>query len=327
MNLNIVVSSDENYVAHMATLIASICENNNENEIIVHIFDGGITDTSKNKLELLKNEYSFLKIIFYVFTDEEIRNRLGKNLNRTRSLSTYSRIFIPDIIDKSIDRAVYFDVDAICCGDISELFKLEMGSYLIAGVQDCNFRRAKTGVGLSEDSVYINAGMILWNLPLCREEKVVEKFIDFVRAKHGNVPAMDQGTINGVLSSRTMLLDPRWNCITPFFQMSCVDIKKMYNMDEYYSEDSLKKAVSAPRFVHFVPNLTTRPWIENCKHPLKDEYWKYRNMTPFSNGNNLLKDTRAYKAKLMSILFYSVPRPLFLRIFSVINNRKEDVYE
>ena len=321
MDYNIVVASDENYAAHMSTLIVSICENNIGHKIVMHIFDGGISDKTVRKIKTLENNYHQLHIIFYKVLEEDIMHWLGGNITKDRSLSTFGRIFIPRLLDDKIERAVYFDVDAICCSEIEELFKMDLEEYYIAGVQDCNFNRTKIAVGLNKNSNYINAGMIIWNLNACRKENVVDSLVDFVRARNGRVVAMDQGTINGTLSDKIKIIHPRWNVLTPFFQMNSKQLKKFYGMNEYYSEKELSEAVQNPGFVHFVPNFTTRPWMKHCSHPLRKVYCKYRKMTPFSDYT-LMPDNRDKKARMLSALFHILPKTLFLSFYQNINRRK-----
>ncbi|AEM21638.1 glycosyl transferase, family 8 [Brachyspira intermedia PWS/A] len=54
--MNICLSSDNNYAPYMGTAIASILKNSLEDEkIIFHLIDGGITKENKDKILSLKN--------------------------------------------------------------------------------------------------------------------------------------------------------------------------------------------------------------------------------------------------------------------------------
>lgn len=322
MDYNIVVASDENYAAHMATLIVSICENNTGHKIVIHIFDGGLSDKTKQQLKILEARYHYIRLVYYTVLEKDIMQWLGGNVTKDRSLSAFGRVFIPRLLDDKIERAVYFDVDAICCSAIEELFEMNLDEYYIAGVQDCNFNRSKLAVGLNKNSNYINSGMIVWNLNACRKENVVDLLVNFVRTRNGNVVAMDQGTINGTLSDKIKIIHPRWNVLTPFFQMNSNQLKIFYGMNKYYSDKELSEARQNPGFVHFVPNFTTRPWMEHCTHPLREEYCKYRNMTPF-NDYTPMPDNRDKKSILLSTLFRVLPKPVFLFLYQNINRRKE----
>lgn len=320
--MDIAIASDNNYAPHAATLICSICENNKEN-INVHLIDGGIEEQVYKKIESLKEKYTHLTIKRYIFTETDIRKRIGCDLAHDRSLSAYSRILIPELVDESIDKIVYLDADGIICSSIKELFEIDMKDYAIAGVLDVVNCEKRLNIGLKLDDKYINSGMILWNLRKCREIDIVNKFIEFIKSKNGNVVAMDQGTINGTLKGNILILHPKWNVLTPFYQLSAEQLKRTYNLYEYYSQKQLDEAIKNPIFVHFVPNYTSRPWCKGCRHPLQEEYLKYRNMTEFK-VNRLEKDKRRLRIKLIGKAFYLLPYPLFDFIF---NKLLYDIYK
>ncbi|MDV3429596.1 MAG: glycosyltransferase family 8 protein [Bacillota bacterium] len=310
--MDIVIASDNNYAAHAAALICSICENNKE-DIIIHLLDGGIEEEIYNKIEVLKNRYNYLNIKRYIFTEDDIRKRIDCNLTKDRSISTYARIFIPELVDKSMDRILYLDADAIVCSSLKKLFSMDMGNYSIAGVLDVVKPEKRLKVNLDIKDKYINAGMLLWNLKRCREINIVEQFKRFIISKNGDVAAMDQGTINGTLKGNLLVLAPRWNVLTPFYQLSSYNLKRLYHLNYYYNQSELDSSVSSPVFIHFVPNYTSRPWCRGCRHPLKNEYLKYRNMTEFGM-EKLEKDNRKLKIKLIGWLFYLLPYSIFQKL-------------
>lgn len=319
MTYNIVVTIDDNYARHTAVLISSICHNNPNHHINIFVLDNNISNENKEKLNKLKNKYGKLTIEYIYFDEKKILTLLGE-VKSDRSISAYARLFIPMVISKDIDRVVYFDVDAICCGSIEEAFNMDMCGYYLAGVRDCNFKRNLRAVGI-ENELYINAGMLIWNLKTCREDNVVQMFIDFVKNKKGNVIGLDQGTINGTLSKKIMELHPKWNCLTPFYQFNKSEILGFYEMESYYSDENLQEAIQSPIFVHFVPNFITRPWVEHCKHPLASEYIKYQNETEFRDSV-LDSDRRKIKQKIEANLFHYLPNCIFIFFHKLIRNIK-----
>lgn len=315
--MNIVVASDENYAPHLATLVYSICINNPNVKILFHILDGGIKNITLNKIIDIKNKFKNIQFKRYYISDEMIKARLGSDLKNDRSLTAYARIFIPEILDESIDYALYLDVDAIVLNELKSLFELKgFEDYAIAGVKDINPSKRRRSIGLDEQILYINSGMIVWNMRYCRENNIVEQFIDFLKTNDGDVDAMDQGTINGTLQGHIYLLHPKWNVMTPFYQLNAKELALMGGWEVYYSQKEVDEALASPCFIHFTPNFTTRPWVENCRHPLKDEYQKYRNMTEFKI-TSLDKDLRTKKMKLLGSLYYFFP----YNFFKVIVNR------
>lgn len=301
--MNIIVASDENYVPHLETLIISIGETNFKKEkILIHIFDGGISYESTQIIKELSKKYKNLLFKFYEMSEEKISSLIGGEISRDRSLSTYARIFIPSIIKD--ERALYLDVDAIVLEDLQEFYSCDMENYAIAGVRDTNPISRHRNVGLKDNDIYINAGMILWNLKKCRELNIVEQFIKFIHMRKGKIDAMDQGTINGVLGSQNLIkvVSPKYNVITSLFQLKNKDILKIYNLPNYYSDEEIKEAIEKPVYVHYTPNMTTRPWVENCKHPLKNKYWYFREKGNF-NLKILEKDKRNIKNRFLGFVY------------------------
>ena len=238
-------------------------------------------------------------------TEDILRKKLGGVL-ADRSLSAYARIFIPELID--CDKAIYFDVDAIVLNDLRELYQIDISNVAIAGVLDTNPIQRHRNVGLSDKDVYINSGMILWNLKKCREIQFTQQCLDFVRNRKGNVDAMDQGTINGVLGRTDMIqvLPPQYNVMTSMFQLNRKDILRLYRLSDYYTDSEISYAKEHPVFVHFTPNMTTRPWERHCRHPLKDMYWQYR-LESVGGEKVLSNDKRSLKLRLLGWIYRTVP--------------------
>lgn len=310
--MNIVVASDENYVPHLETLLVSIGETNKAvGELKIHIFDGGISTKSKETIQCLKLKYQNMSFMFYEMTEEIISNLLGGEIGQDRSLSTYARLFIPEIIMD--ERAIYFDVDAIVLKDLREFYQIDLTNFAIAGVRDTNPIVRHRNVGLDDQDTYINAGVILWNLDICRKIGFIKQCKDFIKYHNGNVDAMDQGTINGVLGKQGLIkvIHPKYNTFTSLFQLNRDSVLRIYGLPDYYSNEEIEEAVADPVFVHFTPNMTTRPWVKHCKHPLKEEYWRFRSMTEFGE-KQLESDTRSLKLRLLGWIYRSLPSSVYV---------------
>lgn len=313
--MNIVLSSDENYTAHMAATIMSLCVNNSDADITVHILDGGITEKSRKKIEELRKQFKRLTIRYYAIGSEYIKKRFSvDSLYNDRSLATYSRLFIPEILGSEIERVVYLDVDAIVTGNLSELFTMKM-DYPIYGVKDVNDPSHRLAVGLKADDNYVCAGMLLFDLVKCREINIIDSFIEFIRNRSGDVKGMDQGTINGTLKGNIGLLHPKYDVLTPFYTLNAKELCKMGGWKKYYSQTELDEAIRNPVFIHFTPNLSTRPWQVKCRHPRKSEYIKYRALTPFPL-NELDTDKRKFHVKILGFLYYHLPYSIYYGIYS-----------
>lgn len=312
--IHIVVATDANYAIHTRVLLESI-KANNSTPIHVHILAFNLDEKAKALIvPTISDNYTF-----YAISDEIIRKRLckGEAIAQDRSLATFARCLIPELLSDDIHRCFYLDVDAIVLNDLSKVYSTDLEGYAIAGVLDTNPIARHRNVGLSDDDKYINAGMILWNLDYCREHNVVEQFAEFITARNGIIDAMDQGTINGVLSHHIKALPPHANALTTFFEMSADQIQRFYGVQTYTSEEILE-ARRNPTFVHFTPSFITRPWVKNCRHPLAPKYWEYRKI--FESSTNLAPDNRKTKIKILSSLFHLLPFCIFHTIVKILHN-------
>lgn len=315
--MNICVASDENYVPHLETLLISIGESNRKVETInIYVLDAGISYKSRRVIEQIKYRYPNMGFKFYEMTEKVISERIGGEIVKDRSLATFSRLFIPEIIMDT--RAIYFDVDAIVLQDLRKLYQIDLEDFAIAGVRDSNPIIRHRNVGLCDYDAYINAGMILWNLKKCREIHFFEKCCEFINLYEGKVDAMDQGTINGVLGSRDLIkiIHPKYNVLTSMYQLEHDAIIRIYGLKDYYSDAELKEAIYDPVFVHFTPNMTTRPWEKHCKHPMKSEYWKFRSKTEF-NDMELSEDKRGLKLRTLGWIYRNLP-PFVFRMLQIM---------
>lgn len=309
MKLNVVFSSDNNYVAYLKTAIVSLLDNNKSfDDIVIHILSNNINQESQSSILDLVNAYD-RKAVFYDLSN--IRERLGNLKVETISLSSFSRLFIADILPDNIDKVIYMDCDSLILNSFEELMSLNIDNYLLAGVEDIVDFSFKTRLNIPDKAKYINAGMFLMNLKKFRNENATARIKQFIHNFKGEIPHHDQGTINALFYEQILILHPKYNCMTPFFYLNSKKLKKLYNMSEYYSDKELLEATKSPVFVHFTPFFITRPWVKNCEHPLTSEYLNY-----FRKVNKvvLMVDKRKTKFKILSLLFKLLPFSLFTNI-------------
>lgn len=312
MTLHIAYSSDNNYVRHLGASMVSLFEHNRDsNHIVIHILDNGIGENSKEKINAIAENYN-REIRYYDFNN--IKEKLTIDVPDTIAISAYSRLFLSSTINEEVDKVIYLDSDSIVLGSFSDLWSQNVDNFYVAGVLDNATPNTKSKIGLEVDSPYINSGFLLINLKMWRKYNAERLMIDFILQHEGNVYHHDQGVINGVFANNIKILEPKYNVMTPFFDMSIEQLKKLCNVSSYYSQKEIDEAKEKPVFVHFTPAFSSRPWMENCKHPLKNSYLKFLNMTGWK-GTSVEKDKRNYKVKLVEWMFFNIPFPIFNKIW------------
>ncbi|QGQ47220.1 glycosyltransferase family 8 protein [Metabacillus sediminilitoris] len=304
MNLNVVYSSDNNYAQHVGVSMTSLFENNDDfNNIDVYLIENNISLENKNNLKLIcKNYKRTIKFINF----KEFSNKPKLNIGNSISISSYARLFLSSMLDDDINKVIYLDCDSIINSSLKDLWDLDLSKYFVAGVCDTVSDETKLKINMELYSPYLNAGMLLINLQKWREERVEEKFIKFIDSYKGQVFHHDQGTINGVLNNKFLILHPKYNSMSTYFSMSRKEIMQYYGLKDYYSEEELKEAINYPVFIHYTPAFVNRPWIKGCKHPLASLYKKYLGLTPWEE-TELIQDKRSIGEKTVAFLYNHLP--------------------
>lgn len=316
--MKIIYSTDQNYVRHCATSICSLLENNiSEKNIEIIIITNQVSKKSKNKIVNLINKYK-RKITFIemqdLCDDFQTKNRFP--------VSAFARLFLENIPD--IDKILYIDCDTIIKGSISELWNIDLKDYYLAGVEDTIQPYAKKILGLSKNDRYLNSGVLLINLKKWRQENIKQQFLNFMKNKNWNVPHNDQGVLNGVLKGKILFISPKFNMMPELLIMNNKQLKKLYNMEKYYTDKILEDAQKNIVIIHYLTKFFNRPWYKSCTHPLKQEYIKYLKITGFEN--NLLNGDLKLGIKFQKLLFEKTNFNFYLLVQKILNFRRKIIW-
>ena len=315
-NLHIAISSDANYAKLVSILLVSLFENNKwANCITVHLLSNNIDEENIKQIE---KHIPCDRGNLVVHDVSDIAGRLRIKVPSTIAISAYSRLFLSSLLDENIDRIIYMDVDAIVLGSLETIWCFDLGNNQIAGVLDDVALYAKKAIGLNSNEAYVNSGFLLLNLKQWREDGIEAKILGYLIAHNGNVFHHDQGLINAVCI-RKMILPVKYNMVTNFFVFPYHSFKQQ----PFYSEEEMEEGKKHPIFIHFTAGVANRPWMENCKHPLKDIFLKYKAKSLYKNVP-LEKDSRPMRLKLLASLYYH-SKPLYyftLEIRSLVESRK-----
>lgn len=252
---------DDNYIpflhVSMLSLKAHVSKNN---DYKVHILCSDIKEEHKKHiLELAEDEFEI------VFNDvsEKIDAFSGDlKLRDYYTFTTYYRIFIAGMFPE-YNKAVYLDSDTAVLCDIAELFDVDLGDNLIAGIPDGAVSvvppfQVYTKMALGIDSTrYFNAGIIVMNLKKFREENFYKQFNDLL-SKYKFRVAQDQDYLNVLCKDRVVYLSDKWNVMP----IRVGTVKKVEN----------------PKIIHY--NLTSKPWhYDNLAY--EEYFWEYAKKSPF----------------------------------------------
>ncbi len=261
--ISIIVASDNHYAILIAALLKSIDVNHHtEEHIDFYIIDDGIS--AKFKRQLMGVVASERISIKWIDANTMVPEGFSIPIdNSAFPRTTYLRVFSPYVLDKELERLIYLDVDTIVQGDISGLWHTPLGNNVIAAAIDVGktLDCAWGGVpnfaelGLTADTKYFNAGVLLIDLVKWRRDDISAKVVKALHDHKRHVRLADQYGLNVVLANRWEVLDPRWNWFAfadhdqPFL-VHFLDVKPIFTT--YHSHEKWRS--------EFFRYLALTPW-------------------------------------------------------------------
>ena len=258
-NINICLSSDNNYSQYAGIVITSVLLNANEDDFVkFYILDGGIDDNNKKKILSLKKlkqcEISFIPIDENLF---EVYKTIGTH--SYISLSTYYRLKLASLLPL-VDKILYLDCDVIVTDSLSKLFNTDIKDFYAAGVVDTAMKSSGYVPKLEKGNKYFNAGVLLFNLAKIRQDNIEQKFEEYTKNEFENIKVGDQEIINVVCQGKIKEINSEWN----------VQSSNFVNRSDY---------TNSPKIVHYIGRQ--KPWIFGSMNFWKNLYFKNLQNSPW----------------------------------------------
>ncbi len=252
-------STDDNYIPFLDVAISSLIKNASKDySYRIIVLNTGLSP--ENVALVKQNECPGFAIDFVDISEDvkSIKARL-KNVYHF-SIVTYYRLFIASLFSE-YDKVLYLDCDLIVKGDISELYRTEIGDNILAAcpeeyVQNTpEFRiYAKHALGVDPDN-YVNAGVLVMNLHEFRKNKIEKKFVKLITKYDFDLLDPDQAYLNYLCRGKILILPNGWN--KEPFDIPCEGEKNI---------------------VHYA--LYKKPW-QFDDAPDGEHFWEYAKHSPF----------------------------------------------
>lgn len=146
---------------------------------------------------------NFVKLIDA--TEVFVKNLPSKNMGSYFTPCSMLRLYMDKFLD--CERVLYLDYDVVCRGDITEFYNMDLEGVEAAGVLDIYGRHFYHYHGLFTQD-YMNSGVMLFNLGLCRKTKMLEKAVKMCGERW--MMLADQAALNKVIVRRA-LVDRKYN--------------------------------------------------------------------------------------------------------------------
>lgn len=308
--MNIAYSCNDAYISQTGISIISLLENNkNLDKIDIYII---AKDMSIISIDLLKEIVCGYRRRLIILPFDQVCSKL--NIQKTgRHIETvYAKLFFGNIPE--IDKIFYLDSDTIITGSLQSLWDISLEDHHFGCVKTIT-KDACRKLCLSEKQDFYNDGVAMVNVRALRRHKMEDKFLKFIASYDGNPPFLSEGVINVVCKGKIKALVPKYNFLSGFLMFSNKEIRRLARQpNNFYSDDELDEARKKPIVIHYLAGWFKRPWESGCTHPLKDYYYKYKQMSPWKE-QPLIYKKQPFKIKILKIAFKSFPIDaiLFLR--------------
>ena len=272
----IVLAANYAYVEQVITTIKSICYHNRSIRfyLINSDFPNEWLKQLNKRLEKFDSE-----IINCRVTSEQI-SRYKTDISYT----VFLRYFVADFVKE--DKALYLDCDLVVTKNLDDLFATDLQDYPLAAIRDFG-GRAYFGREI------FNAGVLLINNALWKQENITQKLIDLTNEWHDKVDQADQSILNMLFENKWLELDFDNNHIV---------------IHERFANYSFPDGQEYPGIIHYLSER--KPWHVHASQTYRDVWWYYNNMEWTELGKNhhlhSLKKLHLYPQKVpFSCLIYT----------------------
>lgn len=278
--MNIVYTTDNNFVDKIATSMCSIFENNSNLESIT-IFLICQNVSLENQKLLIEFGKKYNRDV-YIIEIEEMEKYFTFEFDTTGwSPIVLARLLLDKLLPDSVDRVLYLDGDTLILSSLKDLWNTNMDNCVIGACIEATVN-IEQRINLDmEHTPYVNAGVLLINMKKWRKEGTGKRIIDFYKANDGKLFANDQDAINGALKDEIFYLEPKYNFYNIYWYYPYHVLKKLMGTTWYYSLDTVTESINHPAIIHYLGE--ERPWRKGNTHKFKKEYQFYLDKTPWRN--------------------------------------------
>jgi lipopolysaccharide biosynthesis glycosyltransferase len=280
--ITITCAADDGYAMHMAVMLRSVVENVPARQSVrIFAIDGGIKESNKTKIlaSLGKATVDFNWITEPVVLPDNLP--LAKDVLSHANKALYYRLLLADVLPVEYEKVIYLDSDLVVIQDLQQLWQAELGDNYVLAVQDSSIPFVSSPYGLKKyqdlnipaENKYFNSGVMVINLQKWRAENISAKLFQYLETYKDFVQHHDQEAMNALFAGKWGEIEPQWNQTPNLFDYPSWQ-ESPYQKVEYYN------AINNPCIVHFAG--TSKPWNSFEKHPLREQFFHYLDMTAWS---------------------------------------------
>ena len=210
-------ATDENYVPYLGVSLQSLIAHTAHNkQYEIYILHDSLSEHARQQLREFKQKN--VNIFFLKVSDhlQQYQSRLKNNLAFWNQ-PTYYRLALP-LLTANYDKILYCDCDTVFLDDVARLYEQDIEDNYLLAVQDADhpyyiperIEQMKTELKLADTSRYFNAGILVMNVALMRQNNLFDRFIE-LRETIKYLPYHDQDILNSACRDKIKYLSRRYN--------------------------------------------------------------------------------------------------------------------
>lgn len=263
-------ATDEQFAMQTGVSMLSVLLTTPARPLCFYILDGGLSPRSRTLLSGIAGRHNAHVEYIDILPRLDLVRQFGqKAWGDFPSLVTWARMFLPQLLPGGVDRILYLDGDTLAVQDISGLYNTDLTGVSLAAVEDCVNRQYRTRLGLSADTPYINAGVLLFNIAELR--RTIPENWPEVYFRHGVVYAMaDQDVLNLMVAGSCRRLPLRFNYNSWYRALSPAGLRLLMEDPTLcsFSDAEVAACAGGAVILHFnTCKLLVRPWYQGQTDP------------------------------------------------------------
>jgi len=220
--IHVAVACDENYVAPLAAMLASlVAQLDSQCELVIHVLGSELSQDAWRKLRdslpANRARWNCIELQSSLMTDQGFTPRPYEHISSV----CFFRLLLPELLPSDLQKVLYLDCDLIICRDIAELWRTDLQDVALAAVtewdQNACLASSPAGVpqyrelGMSPEQSLFNAGVLLLNLEYWRRTRLAQRAFNYIREVGADVRWYEQEALNVVTNGHYRELESHWN--------------------------------------------------------------------------------------------------------------------
>lgn len=200
---------DRIYARYMGIAMTSIVMNHIGLKIHFHIIYDEIDSLDIGKLRALTSLYGKVNISIYKLDERSTARFQNFSVSEIITKAAYYRFMIANLLDTTIEKALYLDADTLCLRNIRDFYQIQLEEKILAACSDLEEQVSCARIGL-KNGRYFNAGVLLLNLKKWREKNFTNQLLHYMET-HKDTRWGDQEALNKLLDGKFIRVEKRFN--------------------------------------------------------------------------------------------------------------------